>query len=306
MTTTTAPVNIIVNAQKTCYSKCNFSFKYPIMGLVINNKTNNLLLKPDGAQDSPVIYNNIAYNLQHIGIYWPSLHKYTGNPVDAEIVMVHTSSIIANLSLVICIPIIATALSTPTDASEFLHLIIEEAGKRANSANKKTVFTNPRFTPNFFIPMKPYVSYAGTDFMTFNVNRDYIVFLKDDGISIKKEDLDTLKSIISTHSINVKTDAGGLFYNANGPEKQTTGEIYIDCRPTGDDGEILVVKKPDNEQLVDKYAVRDAMNHKLVKMIIGAIAMVVIWVLAFRIINAIARGATKSVSVVVNKLQDAK
>ena len=27
MTTTTAPVNIIVNAQKTCYSKCNFSFK---------------------------------------------------------------------------------------------------------------------------------------------------------------------------------------------------------------------------------------------------------------------------------------
>jgi len=124
MTTTTAPVNIIVNAQKTCYSKCNFSFKYPIMGLVINNKTNNLLLKPDGAQDSPVIYNNIAYNLQHIGICQPSLHKYTGNPVDAEIVMVHTSSIIANLSLVICIPIIATALSTPTDASEFLHLII--------------------------------------------------------------------------------------------------------------------------------------------------------------------------------------
>ena len=305
----TAPVNVLVNLQQTCYSKCNYSFKYPITNLVIENNGTYLSFKLDDTQDSPVVYNNVTYNVFEIRIYQPSLHKYVNIDASGEMVIHHTSSLGGNLNLMVCIPITPSSTST-TDATTFLDLIMNEVKRTAPNVNNKTTFSNPTFSINPFIPMKPYVSYNGTNVWSpTRTNYDYIVFLKENAINISVSAMNVLRDVIKIHpTISIPTNninnTPKIFYNANGPEKQSSGEIYIDCQPTGDDGEILVAKKPESGQLIDKYAVRDAMNHTMVKIIIGAIVMIVIWFLAIKIINGIARGATKVTAAAIAKVQN--
>jgi hypothetical protein len=146
--------------------------------------------------------------------------------------------------------------------------------------------------------MKPYFSYNGTlPWKPCNGAYDYIVFNIDNAIHMSSIALSTLKQVTAEQTRTLSTiNDGGLFYNANGPTPRSQGSIYIDCQPTGDDGEVLVSLKPDSGGLLDNPVVAQLLSNTLVKLGIGGVIMVCIWILSSKVITALAtRGSGKAV-----------
>ena len=49
----------------------------------------------------------------------------------------------------------------------------------------------------------------------------------------------------------------GVFYNPSGPISPNQGDIYIDCQPTGDDGEVLVPTRQETTGLLNNSILRE-------------------------------------------------
>ena len=94
--------------------------------------------------------------------------------------------------------------------------------------------------------MKPYYSYKGTlPYKPCNGTYDLIVFSKNNGGYLTMTDniYSKLSEIITTNNYLVhKKDTTNVFYNELGPSvlansQATSDDIFIDCQPTGADGE---------------------------------------------------------------------
>jgi len=144
--------------------------------------------------------------------------------------------------------------------------------------------------------MKPYYSYTATlPWKPCSGKYNYVVFHKDDAITISPQAYNILSGgnsppgVIRPHRINSnKGKADELFYNAKGPIKPNLGEIYIDCQPTGDDGEVLVPARVETSGILDNEILKKMWNYTFVKIIIGTLVMILIWQIASRAIKGIA------------------
>lgn len=296
----TAPIDLTKNTNNVCNLKCSYSFNYAPTNLRITNKGKYISFKVDDTTMPPVIYNDQNYNVQEVRLYHPSLHTYAGgSTTDAELIILHTNTTNTQ-KLLVCIPIIKSGTTT-SESANYFDSILTEIQRTANSYGQQTVYNQPTFTLGKFVPLKPYYSYSGTlPWNPYNGNYNYIVFLKEDAITMTTQAYNVLKQVTEEHGITTAANPREVFYNASGPVPPNRGEIYIDCQPTGDDGEILVPMKLDAGGLMDNEFLRKLFNFTLVKIFIGALVMLLIWKLSIKIIDGIASHSARMASAVIN------
>lgn len=305
----TAPTLITKNTSQVCNLKCSYSFNYPASTINILNHGDYISWKFSETNISPVIYNDEFYNVQEARLYWKSIHSYgkTTTKADAELLIIHTDAK-STKNLIVCVPIIKSSTATDECTSLF-DLILGEISRTAPSTSDETTYTNPNMSLNKFVPMKPYFSYLGTlPWMPCNGEYNYVVFHKDNAITMSPQAYGILSGGASSDSgvtsrqliSSNKGDPTLLYYNENGPVKPNSGEIYISCQPTGDDGEVLVPAKTDSGGILDNEILKKMWSKTFVKIIVGALVMIAIWKLAMKMIGGIASGAAKATSKAIN------
>ena len=84
----------------------------------------------------------------------------------------------------------------------------------------------------------------------------------------------TLNKTISSHNILTNPKNKNFFYNKNGPKLIRDDNIYIDCQPSGNEGEILMStnKAPDELQKIGKELLK-LQNSSVYSALIGVILM---------------------------------
>ena len=233
------PIDIVGNVPN-CSLKCNFSFNYPSSKiLIIRHKKNYIYIDVERIGETPVSFNNEDHSADGMRIYTPSLHTYNGVKADAELIIVHTN--INNASnLLICIPISVNNIIN--DNSAFLSRVIQEMAKRANSDGAETHLSEERFSLNNLVPRKPFFSYEGDlPYSPNTINSNFIVYNMDNAIPINDKIFKQMQTMIISQNTFVYPTNDRLFYNSSGPTVVGVNEdIYIDCRPTGADGNVIV------------------------------------------------------------------
>jgi len=233
----TAPVNIAMNkVTGPCSLLCSYNHKYGIYSPNVTNKKSYLSLNYSG-KTNPVTYNNVNYNVNEIRIYQPSLHKYNGLLADGEILIIHGGS---GKNLIVSIPF---KVGSKTDkGSVQLSSILEESALRTPNEKESVTLTLGDFSLDNFIPdKKPFLSYSGTlPYSPCNGSYSYIVYDITNALNITNNLSKKLQKIIQYTSVEIKT--ANLFYNKQGANanKSDNAEIYIDCQPVNEEGELLV------------------------------------------------------------------
>ena len=310
-TTPTAPLNIVKNTQANniCKLKCAYQFNYAPTSLQLMNKGQYLLWKMDEASLPPVIYNDQNYSVKEARLYHPSLHTYgrERKHADAELLIMHTNNK-STKNLIVSIPIIASS-STTAECATLFDFILAEVHRTAPDNGKQTVYNSPNFSLAKFVPIKPYYSYTGTlPWSPQNGSYDYVVFDITDAITMSTPGFHMLsggsnngvsittgliQAQLSITSLPESANPEGLSYNPTGPSRPDQGEIYIDCQPTGDDGEVLVAARLDSGGLLDNQLLKKVWNYSMMKIIVGALVMLLIWRLSVKIIDGIAAGSAR-------------
>jgi hypothetical protein len=308
--TPSAPLNIVKNSQadNICNLKCSYKFAYLPTNLEILNKGDHLVWKMDEANIPPVVYNDENYSVKEARIYSPSVHTYgpEKNHADAELIIIHTNRL-STESMMVCIPI-TTSSTTTAECATLFDFIFAEVKRTAATKGKQTNYKNYRFSLEKFVPRVPYYSYIGTlPWSPKNGSYSYVVFDIADAITMStqsfmaltgksKNGVAPVTGVIYEHSILTIPDVqnpDGLYFNPNGPVPANDGEIYIDCQPTGSDGEVLVPAKMDSGGMLDNELLKKMWNYSMMKIIVGALVMVAIWRLAVKIIDGIASNSAR-------------
>ena len=231
-----APINIVKKEADPCSLKCLLWYNYGNSSCTVTNQSNSLLIRYDGSSD--VMFNSLKYNPTEIRIYKPSLHTFDGQYADAEIVVTHTSD---NGGLLICIPVMANSNSNASTGTNLLDDIIDNAPRQKES----TTLNIHDFNLNFLIPKSAYYSYTGTiPYGPCGAQYQYVVFPKS-SFQIQKTTLNALGGLI--HDAYISVHPGQCYYNEKGTTQNGfsgDGQIYIDCQPTGEDGDEIMYKEP--------------------------------------------------------------
>ena len=269
-TSSTAPINISSkDYTDDCSLKCLFKYNYPRTPVVtIRNEGNHLALTYDKVK---VDFNNNELRTEGIRIYTPSLHTFNGARADGEIVISHMDM---GISLLVCIPIVIS--SSKTDASKNLEYIIEQSASRNPNVGEKSLVSIKNFTLNSFIPKKsPLFSYQATlPYAPCNGNHQYIVFMPERSpVFISSKTMTVLKKIIIPHDSVIKPSTeyffnkrGAIYNNPNSDDGDD--DIYIECNPTGADGELIAVP-PSTSKKFDKPPLD--FNNPVVIIVLGII-----------------------------------
>ena len=277
----TAPVNIDKNTNNICDLKCKYNYNYPFTNLLVRNKGNYLSLKPDPEQVPSVTFNANNYNVNEIRVYKPSLHSFNGKKTDGELIIDHTN-ISGVKGLLVCIPLEKTNIINISTG--LFDSIISGVAQRAPSMGGSTNINLPTFSLNKFITQKiPFYSYTGTlPYTPCNGEYNYVVFGREASVSVGGSAWNSLDKILITNDIEVKNnDSVGVYYNKNGAIKgggigSADDDIYIECNPTGDEGEILVKKSNIFNDLLNNENSIINKSKPLIYILLGAIIIYVL------------------------------
>jgi len=246
----TAPINITnKNTVDQCTLKCSYQYHYGLSSANITNEGQYLNIKYESNNKTyPVNFNSEMYSAKEVRVYQPSIHQWNGEQAEGELVIVHTTCLPSSNqseckpSLLVCIPLNEGV--SAENASTVLDRIISQAMNLVPSRGETaTINLSIPFTLNDFIPKKPFYSYTGISPVdNCSSMCHFVVFEKQDAIAV---DVINLTKLHVTHDpIPVKNNQ--FFYNPNGPSglKLSKGkdEIFIDCQPTDDSGQLLVTE----------------------------------------------------------------
>ncbi len=222
-----------------CSLRCNYYYNYPVYSANVKNNGTYLKLNYSGASN-PVIFNDVFYTPSEIRIYRPSLHKYNNEYAKGEILIIHGGS---GKNLIVSVPI--TTGSKNDAASVQLKELISETLTRAQNNGESLTLSLGDFTLNKFIPnKKPFYSYTGgLPYSPCNGTYDYVVYSIDNAINIDTDMLSKLNTLISANRTTLASNIN-YFYNIKGGvnslDEDNNDQIYIDCQPVNEKGEILV------------------------------------------------------------------
>lgn len=248
----TYPVNL-VNTSNVCDIACSLSFKYNDSSIIAKNVNGTYLsINYEITGDSKLTFKNDPYDANEIRIYMPSLHTYNGQRADAELLINHNGN--NNKHLLISIPIEKKGFLSSSGIT-LARIVNDMAKHRINNFVDPLPITQYTLNLNSVVPEKPYFFYEGCsnnpNFFT-NINVKIVAFNKTKDInssgSIYVDDefmknlsaLLTLPNNISTVSIQ----SDDLYYNMNGPQNAKKDNIYIDCQPTNEEGDVLMPMEP--------------------------------------------------------------
>jgi len=231
----TAPIDITESTQP-CSGICNYTFSYALSTCQLANKGEYLSIITS-TRGNVIKFNNLPFTLTETRLYHPSLHTFDGAQTDAELILVHGGP--NGQNFLVCIPIVSGSGSsqTATFFNAFVPLIPQSSG-----TNIMVDVNN--WSLNNIVPNAPFYFYQATaPFPPCTGSYNLIVFGKSSAAHIAAADLPHLKAAITAQTYVAKgAPAKGLFYNKSGTLSQSGGsgsdsEIYIDCRPEGEEYE---------------------------------------------------------------------
>jgi carbonic anhydrase len=280
----TSPVDI-PTIGTTCSLKCNFSHKYPSSELYVTHNGDYISIKLNSSvQSQPVEYGNSTYDVEDIRLYMYSLHTYVGEKAHGEMIIIHRNNM-GGEKLLVCVPFMVNE-NAGNDTSIAFDNVVSEIGRRANSNGSQTQINLATFNLNKFIPKKPFIIYNGT--LPFSpcekTKVDYVVFRKEDAIPITLSSAELLFKLIKRTNYDIKgRPSNGFFFNKNGPKvgTSTSDDIYIDCKPTGSDGETIQVPSAASSWNLSA----DTMNLSKVGMAIGLLVGMIIMYLLIKMLT---------------------
>ena len=247
-----------------CNETCSFSFDYPTSNTcqVQNINSQYFHLTYNNSINS-VEFQNEKYNVSYIDIYFPSRHHFNNSTLMGEIVISHVSN--TNKILNICIP-----FDNQINASEspLLNNILSEINdKQITSDNQQYQLSlQEDYNLNSFVKYEPYYFYVGNS----NDSEFFIVYQPSNGFRIPNN-LTNVKNLINSQ-VSPYPYIHDLYYNNNGPTSNSGDDIYIDCQPVDEDGNLLIDKYDNNN--IEGY--NNGMSIMILYGCIGAIIIIVL------------------------------
>jgi carbonic anhydrase len=309
-----SPVNISSTdpSIKECNVYCTYHYEYNDSACVVSvNKSdasgNYLDIKYDlknSGTSSHVIFNGQNYNVTSIRVYRPSLHTYDNQHAPIELLIFHDGGV--SDKLVVSIPYQSGSASTDYTSSktgsQVLQNIINDYSKLSPSPSSSSLSSssssssNPQnlnitnFNLNNFIPNAQYYYYIGTDLPKFGLcsqltTTNYILFdLSKGGQYISSDAITKLEKMINPSAFPIKQNTlykSAKFPNSNSAAAKSS-EIYIDCNPTGSEGEELYTPADNSSDKISSITnLLDGLkNSGVVQFLVSIIvSIVLIWVI---------------------------
>jgi carbonic anhydrase len=283
-----APINIpSPNSVYPCDLKCAYNFAYGNSSCNIKNEQNYVSLSYDRRSDAKAItYNTIKLFVQEVRLYSPSIHKYQGKNADAELLIIHGGN---GTNLIVSVPIVVG--SKISKGGALLDGIIEQGLPRISNLGESATLNIDNYNLDYLVPSRPYFSYSGTlPYPPCSGKYNYIVFDIVNAININNDSLKQLRKVISPLSVQLSDSEP--FYNKLGPNQggSKENEIYIECNPTGDDGEVLLYNNDANDMGDYEKQFQDFLQSPIFKILVS----VAIILLGVGIINLIAQRIGKN------------
>ena len=253
-----SPIDLIstnVN-ENSCDDFCEYSFNYSKSSLNGFNKNTHLEFKLQN-EKSEIKFGSIDYTLEKILLFKKSPHTLNGNNKNAELVLIHNNNKSPQQKLVVCI-----LISAANQEDNDLDFIIKKMAELAPTSNNETTIRYPSFSLNNIVPKKNYFYYKGNLFYEKNKSslcydpdstpkpspEDFLhhIIVFDHVIYINEKSIELLNSLLSDHNITIKNSItqDEIFYSKNkailGVGNFGEDDIYIECKPTGQDDEKVI------------------------------------------------------------------
>lgn len=269
----TAPINIPTSKSVyPCDLKCAYNFAYGNSSCNIKNEQNFVSLSYDKKSDAKAIrYNTKNLHVQEVRLYSPSLHKYRGQHADAELLIIHGGD---GTNLIVSVPI--DSGSKISKGGTLLNEIISQGLPRITNLGESASLGIDNYNLDYIVPSRPFFSYTGTLlYAPCNGKYNYIVFDKPNALNISAESLKQLRNVISPMTAPLRDTEP--FYNKLGPNLggSNDSDIYIECNPTGSDGEVLLYNN-DSEDNGDYEAQFDKFMQSPIFKILTAIGIILL------------------------------
>lgn len=281
------------NTAGKCENKCEFVFNYSATRLVAQNNGDYISYRANIQNTPPVIYNSEQYNVKEMRLYQPSLHSFGGEKPIAEVVIEH-ANINGKGNLYVCIPVKETS-EQDTTLDKLITPVLKLAPTKGGNAGEIAL---PFFSFSEFVPIKPFYSYKGIMPGTNMEQQDFIVFGKEETIPISKLGYRSLLKIIQKNNYNTLGSVEGftsskrdtkIYFNKEGAKKSIgngNDEIYIDCQPTGQSGEVLVdVPVSDSSITFSEESVKSLLNNPFVKGLGGLLIGIFIMIILMKLVT---------------------
>ena len=260
----TGPLNIEHNNNtKSCFKKCRFQYDFKKSEVIAKNKGDYISIRLKNKDDVGAKFSSTntpncsnggesSLSVQELRVYKGSLHTYGSKreKTDGELIII-LSNTSGGREVIVCIPISTTNGNLPT-ASKQLSNIITYLSKAGNNNGEGGEIKGLNFDLNSFIPVsKGFYNYsASLPWDPCDKCVDYIVYNKKDVLlrldNFTMRNLNSLLNTIDTPKPLTDEKSkfnAGYSYNQKGAI-YTLGDandkIYINCRPTGSDGKVLI------------------------------------------------------------------
>lgn len=260
-----SPINVSTTANVlSCEVFCSYMHQYKDSACTATYFPDHIKLSYDATTSAAVTFNNEGYNVREVNIYAPSLHTYNGSPADAEMLIIHDG---AGKKLIVSVPLVQSN-NTATSAK----ILDDIVGKFSSTVDKtKTndsqLINVQNYNMENFIPSSPYYFYmGGAPFSPCDGQYSFVVFDKiKSPVTIGSDTLKTLTGMIQPSGINA-VSRNDYYYNSSGPNAKpgfggNKDEIYIECNPTGEDGEILYQTPPPSSSVDVSGLSMDSLMH---------------------------------------------
>jgi hypothetical protein len=225
-----------------CDEKCLFSYNYQVVNTVSMyiGANSNYFVITYSSSNPPVTFNNLAYNLQTIYIYFPSVHTFNNTSEAGEIVMNHVCQSNQSNQLSICIPILSSGGVSCPLFNSIINCLIDGSPEITTSSQS---YSLPNADFNTFINLVSSPTYY---YYNESTTQDVIVFSLNSGISLLS-DQNSVITLINAPTNIVFPSVTQLYYNSDGPTVDYgDGEIYIDCQPVNQSNETILDLKITN------------------------------------------------------------
>lgn len=254
-----APINFDSGSDyPECKDTCKFIFKYAdsagsVRKFKIFDQQCLFASYENGNTATNVTYNGISYAPTGFCIFAGSFHTYGGAKSDGELVVVHdgVGGSGAGKLLLVCIPMVVISGELSESGKVVDQIIktvpIASVDKSSDTSDQyKIAGQNGLYNLSNIIPSgaAPYYTYIGNAFYSNRSEAiNYIVYTKSSECTISQEGYRHLTSVIKpivTPSISMPVNSASM--NKLGANATSSNQIYIECKPTGDDGVILYKK----------------------------------------------------------------
>lgn len=311
-----SPINISSSDPtiQECNILCTYYHSYNDSACVVSKNTddpsgNYLEIKYDlknSGTSSQVNFNGDEYNVTLIKVYQPSLHTYDNQyaPVELLIFQDGPTDSEGNIKkLVVSIPYQSgTASADYTSSktgSQVLENIINDYSKLSPtppSSSSSSSSSTPQnlninnFNLSNFIPNSIYYYYKAPELPKFGVcsqsqSTNYVLFDLSKGRQyISSDAISKLQNLIAKSAFPITKNT--LYKSVKFPNSDsaaiTSGEIYIDCNPTGNDGEELYIPIDNSSTQISSITnlLNGLKNSGLVQFMVSIIvSIIVIWVI---------------------------